>query len=281
MPIENIELKIISFLFLFPVNLYSIEITDKKNCLDFLDTNFFSSKDYSHVRLVNFLSQTPRYIETNQGFSFGPINSLPLQGWKLHISFPQHHAFDVIEKIIPFLIKEFPTTAFKIPDTPSFERGFGNKDNSQYGKLITIYPENAHEFHKICEALKPQLQKIEQELGPFIEPKAKGDIPTQIPGLFARYGRFTPSLSISDNEIIRVNRDGNALNKKNEIIEFKNKPINLIELNQHLRPLSKEEKEQTNEIFNYLRDEGAIEKDDRNQTPIWAIEFIEKFNKNP
>lgn len=272
------------FFFLFSLSstrLYSIEFDETRNCLRFLSSRFFANTDYSHIRIVNFLAQSPSYIETNQGFSFGPLLALPLQGWKLHVSFPQDHAFNVIETIASFLFKEFPNIAFKIPDSLSFERGFGNKENLQYGKLITIYPKNTYEFEKLREALKPLLQKIEQDHGSFIEPNAKGDISTQVPGLFARYGRFTPSSFISDNEIIRVDKDGNALNKKNQIIQHEGKNVNLNDLNQHLRPLSREEKEQTNEVFNYLREQGALEKDDRNQTPSWAKEFVEKFNKNP
>ena len=261
----------------YPLSLFSIEITQSPRCLEYLNSNRYFSADYSPIRLINFLSRGPQYKETNQGFSFGPYLSLPLQGWKLHISFPKEHAFAVIESVVPFLLKEFPNVAFKIPDSFSFSRGFGNKENSQYGKLITLYPKNTQEFQQISEALKPLLEKIQREHGPFEQPNGKGDISMQTPGLFARYGRFTPSLSLSDNEIVRVDKNGNVLNKNNQIISYKGNPVNLKELDQRIRPLSKEEKEETNEIFNLLRTEGAIEKDDRSQTPSWAKEFIENL----
>jgi hypothetical protein len=276
--------KLFFFLFLFflPHKIFSVELNNNKvdpsqddSCLHLLRVRFFINSDYSHFKLINFLSNSPKHTETNQGFSFGPIHSLPIQGWKIHISFPIEHAFTVIEKIAPILFNEFPNIAFKIPDTLAFERAFGNKENSQYGKLITIYPKNTLEFQKVNAALKPALEEIERQHGSFIQPNAKGDISMQTPGLFARYGRFTPSSNLSDNEIIRVNKDGNALNKNNQLIQFNGKTVNLIDLNQHLRPLSKEEKEEMNETFNHLRAEGALEKDDRNLTPLWAKKLIQ------
>jgi hypothetical protein len=267
---------------------FSIEITSndthsskEEECLTLLSARFFSNPDYTPIKITNFILNSPRHKETNQGFSFGPHQLLPLQGWKIHISFPQGHAFNVIENIAPVLLKEFPNVTFKIPDALAFERAFGNKENSQYGKLMTIYPKNTFEFQKIVIALKPILEKIELEHGPFVQPNGKGDISLQTPGLFARYGRFTPSTFIADNEVVRVDKFGNALDKKNQIIFFKNTPVNLSELNRHLRPVSKEEKEEMNEIFNHLRNEGALEKDDRSLSPIWAKKFIENSSVSP
>jgi hypothetical protein len=265
-----------SLVSLYHSKIFALEIdTEKFKCIDFLKTHPLHEKGYPAEKLLSFIERMPNPRESPQGFSFGPLLALPLQGWKLHVSFPKDYPLIVVESVVPFLIKNFPDLAFKVPHTLSFERGFGNKENSQYGKLITIYPKDTAEFHKVTEALKPLLKNLEKTYGSFIEPNAKGDIPTDSTGVFARYGRFTPSLKLGDNEIIRVNKDGNALNANGHVIQYKGSSVNLTELNLNLRPQSIQEKEESNELYNHLRKEGAIEQDDRSQTPSWAKVFID------
>ncbi|SET25084.1 Protein kinase domain-containing protein [Oceanobacillus limi] len=81
------------------------------------------------------------------------FQSLPLQGWKIHLSPTLDKYPSVLRRVTEILQKE--RVSFKyVPDTESF-MALSNKNTgvSQFGKYITIYPCNKDEFVKLIEKI--------------------------------------------------------------------------------------------------------------------------------
>lgn len=139
--------------------------------------------------------------------------SLPEQGWKLHISADLSSAEAVLRNVLPLLLQE--TAAFKfassLENLKILNHGEGGK--SQIGKFITIYPRNDTE----AVALAMKLDQVTQGLS---GPRIPSDRMLHANSLiFYRYGGYNgqmyiqelqglvwPAIRTPDNRLIRDER---------------------------------------------------------------------------
>ena len=119
---------------------------------------------------------------------FPEVHSIPMQGWKIHVSARLENAEDISSRVWNYCIRE--GIAFKL--TPGLDR-FRSK-NTKYaprvasGKLFTIYPNSEEQLHTTLKELGEELQG---EQGPYILSDVRwGDGP-----LYTRYGAFAKRLS--------------------------------------------------------------------------------------
>ncbi|MFI6444292.1 class III lanthionine synthetase LanKC [Kitasatospora sp. NPDC050543] len=109
--------------------------------------------------------------------------TLPEQGWKVHVSGAPDEALEIIETVLEYCRTE--QLSVKFLDSPQTVL----KANSKYaprgssGKLLTIYPRDVHELHRILDGLTPLLAGRH---GPYI----LSDLRWRDSLLYVRYGAF-------------------------------------------------------------------------------------------
>lgn len=110
---------------------------------------------------------------------------LPNQGWKIHISVTQNNATDILKITINYL--SLKKISFKIIKNLDIYLATSGKafSREQFGKFITIYPENSTAFEQIIEDLYNLLSEFD---GPeILTDKRYKDSKV----VYYRYGGFT------------------------------------------------------------------------------------------
>ncbi len=94
------------------------------------------------------------------------LQTLPLQGWKIHISAALSNSPSILKKIASVLLK-YNDVSFKFAVDRSFLSLLNSKSwpRGASGKFITIYPANTHRFLELIEELD---QATERMHGPYI-----------------------------------------------------------------------------------------------------------------
>lgn len=111
---------------------------------------------------------------------------LPSQGWKLHISSTVKNATQILEKLLPVLLKE--QVCFKVASTPSRLTAMnrGDMEFSQVGKFITVYPIDDLQAVRLATMLSDVTTL-------FQGPRVPSDRPLRTNGVvYYRYGAFQP-----------------------------------------------------------------------------------------
>lgn len=158
--------------------------------------------------LPNFAIEYDRYIQPdekerianlnlervyNRRFStaFTPIysnNQIPSQGWKLHVSASLKGALDVAKLLIPFL-KENKIESKIVKNFESFLTVYyTTRDDTQYGKFITIYSKDENDAGNIARDIDKLLQTLPRDS--FVS--LRYDAPLgSTGGIWTRYGKLT------------------------------------------------------------------------------------------
>lgn len=121
-----------------------------------------------------------------------PAVTLPLQGWKLHISAHTSSACEVLHSVLPILL----THAGSFKMTSSLSRlallNQGRAGNSQIGKFITVYPRSDDE----AVTLAVLLDKATQDLEGVSIPSDRALRPGSL--IYYRYGGFSSQLLVQN-----------------------------------------------------------------------------------
>lgn len=160
------------------------KIFNKKYC-----DKLVNLKDLNKAKFSTFSSNKDNEI----WYAFNHLHTkIPAQGWKIHLSFNAKDALEVVNTILPELIKEELT--FKIVKNLYCFKALnsGEYGVTQIGKVITIYPSTFATFNKTIEFLKV-----------FINLKAGPPITTDLrisntSSIFIRYGVMNPVNYIVD-----------------------------------------------------------------------------------
>lgn len=113
-------------------------------------------------------------------------NTLPDQGWKIHISAPIYAAQKILDIVAPILIKQ--SVEFKYVDNKweLFLKNSKYGDRGGSGKFITIYPKDVDEFEQLIYMLEEALEGTPN--GPYI----LSDKCWKDTNIFFRYGGIRP-----------------------------------------------------------------------------------------
>lgn len=152
-----------------------------------------SAKDIDYANYLQFFDLKPKL--------HGPWASVGktdrVQGWKLHISTIPGEAIQLLNCIIPCLLK-YKVPSFKIArDTMTL--GYlneGELGRTQIGKFMTIYPQDDKQVVPLAKEL---IQLTQGMLGPrIISDMRLGDI------VYTRYGGFNPVIKQDRLGIMRL-----------------------------------------------------------------------------
>lgn len=113
-------------------------------------------------------------------------NTLPKQGWKIHITSDLKNAQETLDRVTPYLIEK--NISFKF--VPNLERllfkNAKNANRASSGKFITIYPLNEKQFLSLLPILESLTEDLER--GPYI----LNDKRWKHSNVYFRYGGFLP-----------------------------------------------------------------------------------------
>jgi serine/threonine protein kinase len=158
------------------------------------DSDFFEdpstmpsdSSEYGAM-LDSLVPSAWKRIESGGWLHAVPSNStLPLQGFKIHVSGTSVTAEDLLRKVVPACVEN--EAAFKVLASPLLLERTTSKNYSRgaSGKFITIYPTNEEHFGVVIKAVDAATRGM---AGPYIlSDKRYGDNKV----LFYRYGGFAP-----------------------------------------------------------------------------------------
>lgn len=106
-------------------------------------------------------------------------------GWKLHVSANLQNVEEVLEHVLPILIRE--KACFKVADSIGFLANLNHNPHNtvQAGKFITIYPDNDQLAVRIAELLYQKTQGL-------IAPRIMTDKQYKNSIIYYRWGSFTP-----------------------------------------------------------------------------------------
>src|SRR6266567_5906917 len=95
-----------------------------------------------------------------------PVNTLPQQGWKIHVSSTPSNARDVLQRVSSVLFNRRDTDfKFSLDMSTLFLMNSKNWSRGGAGKFITIYPHDKPQFLDLIE----QLHRVTEGLrGPYI-----------------------------------------------------------------------------------------------------------------
>jgi serine/threonine protein kinase len=118
--------------------------------------------------LVQFQLPTGWRIQ-RQGMWFycgSPSNSLPAQGWKIHVSATLSNCQNILSQVASVLFKD-EDTSFKFALDRSFLSLLNSKGwpRGASGKFITVYPAGRHRFLELIEAIHEATAEMQ---GPYI-----------------------------------------------------------------------------------------------------------------
>lgn len=137
-----------------------------------------------------------------------PGTKLPEQGWKIHVSTTELHAYQLLMLVADVCIAS--RTTFKHLASLGELHAANSKyaDRGSAGKFITIYPPTIEAFDSLLKALDEQLARLP---GPYI----LSDVRYGSGPVFVRYGAFEEmrSMSASGDEILCIRRPDGALDE--------------------------------------------------------------------
>lgn len=120
--------------------------------------------------------------------------TLPMQGFKLHLTATVISALDVFEKVVPWLIKQeinFKTIG-SLKELEILNAGFYGV--TQVGKFMTVYPTSNAEALKLAKTLH-------QRTVEFTGPRVPSDFPyAENSIIYYRYGTILPKFSDEDDQ---------------------------------------------------------------------------------
>ncbi len=112
-----------------------------------------------------------------------PVNEIPTQGWKIHVSSTHERASDVLVRVRDHCVPRNISFKHLRSEDNLLMRNAKYSPRGASGKLVAIYPRDEAEFKKILDELGALL---EGEPGPYILSDLRiGDGP-----LYVRYGGF-------------------------------------------------------------------------------------------
>ncbi|MFD9372601.1 lanthionine synthetase LanC family protein [Streptomyces sp. NPDC060020] len=120
-------------------------------------------------------------------------DELPGQGWKLHVAAAPTDALDLLEVVLPELVKSGAT--FKLAaDVDTMVRiNAGLAGASQVGKIVTVYP-------AAKDTLPGLIDRLDRLWRPDRAPAITSDLPVGSGGaLFIRYGAFQAASVVTDS----------------------------------------------------------------------------------
>ncbi|CAG7606712.1 class III lanthionine synthetase LanKC N-terminal domain-containing protein [Actinacidiphila bryophytorum] len=123
---------------------------------------------------------------------FSSPGTLPVQGWKLHVSAAATDVLDLVEIVLPRLVET--GTTFKVAADVStvIRLNAGLAGRSQVGKIVTAYPVSD-------EVLAGLVDRLDAAWRPLRSPAVPSDVPVGSGGaLFVRYGAFMGTGSVTD-----------------------------------------------------------------------------------
>lgn len=135
-------------------------------------------------------------------------DSIPIQGWKIHISSSTTNAADILKAVIPILVEDRVSFKFSLDEkilTLMNSKRFGRQGS---GKFITIYPFDDEYFKVLIEKLYLATKSFEGSY--ILSDKRYKDSKV----VFYRYGGFASTLNINVNgnkERNLLSPDGSAV----------------------------------------------------------------------
>lgn len=118
-------------------------------------------------------------------------DSLPTQGWKLHVSATNQSAESILSKTCAVALCNHTNFKFALDPNVLYMMNFKRWPRGQSGKFITLYPRDLPSFKKLMEDLYSVLH---DDVGPYIlSDKRYKDCKV----LYYRYGEIAPRRSIS------------------------------------------------------------------------------------
>lgn len=155
---------------------------DKSNFFYSTVKNYKETKDFK----LNVSLNRKWKVESNKYWRYVLYqpDTLPLQGWKIHLSSTVQQAQKMLDVVIPFLVKEKISFKF-VPNVEAvIYQNAKYADRSESGKFITIYPHDDKQFAFLLGRLK--LLTDQFDLGPYI----LSDQNWQESNVYFRYGGF-------------------------------------------------------------------------------------------
>lgn len=116
-------------------------------------------------------------------------DTLPQQGWKIHVSAKPENAARIAESLLPELRKR--KLLHKVVQDIERYAARTPANSTQAGKFIQIYTKNDQEAKEIAVLVEQVVKKLGLDASDFIAPP--GELAVS-PGVFARYGRFDTGL---------------------------------------------------------------------------------------
>lgn len=114
-------------------------------------------------------------------------DTLPEQGWKVHVSACPSNAPEVLGRVWRYCVRNHVAFKFLWSPTVLLSRNSKYAAREGSGKFITIYPRNEQELRQVCEELDAELSG---QPGPYV----LSDLRWRTGPLHVRYGGFTDRL---------------------------------------------------------------------------------------
>jgi class III lanthionine synthetase len=137
-----------------------------------------------------------------------PDETLPLQGFKIHLSGTSPTATELLRRVVPICVSN--RAGFKVMANPDLLELTTSKNSSRgaSGKFITIYPRDGEHFSKLMEVLDKATNDM---AGPYIlsDKRYAGN-----KVLFYRYGGIAPRSSLNifgESVAVIQSRDGSLV----------------------------------------------------------------------
>lgn len=139
-------------------------------------------------------------------------NTLPEQGWKVHISSSVGQAQEVLNVVSEYLMRQRIDFKFVKSSWELMMKNSKYGDRSGSGKFITIYPKDVDEFVVVVENLMPILESFEK--GPYI----LSDKRWKDSNIYFRYGGFKLMTTFENGQTVYAIKtpDGKLIPDKRE-----------------------------------------------------------------
>lgn len=140
-------------------------------------------------------------------------NSLPAQGWKLHISATPTSAAQVLDRAVPVIVRH--RAAFKFAATAESVRWLIGREcgRAEFGKFLTVYPADDAQFGALAE-------ELHYATGGLFGPRILSDRPYQPQSVVHyRYGGFGAHSELDNDGVVRhllAAPDGTCIEDKRE-----------------------------------------------------------------
>ncbi|MCU5747090.1 class III lanthionine synthetase LanKC [Staphylococcus sp. SQ8-PEA] len=190
--------------------------------------------DYRYVKYINDSCYYTRPTNINEGMinlDFIPTNytkmtgdhwtnisnynqSLPEQGWKIHISTQLKTAKKTLSSVAELMFNEGVSFKYVKSMHELMLKDSKYGDRSSSGKFITIYPSSTEQFVDLLYKLKEKLSYLPK--GPYI----LNDKRWYDSNIYFRYGGFMPKTFYHDGEVLDAIVDPNG-----NLIEDQRKPF--------------------------------------------------------